>query len=115
MRDIGRELQRRRLERFQPSGPPWGRRGRWIVALAAIWLLYSTILSDHGFYRIWRLQEQNRRADAELVSLDHEIDQLEAMLRSPEQKRRRVEAEIRGRRMAGANELIYDVKPDSQR
>src|SRR5262249_1357902 len=115
MRDVGREFQRRRLQRYQPASPAWGRRGRWLAAFVGLWLLYSVFLSDHGFYRIWRLQEQNRRTEAELASINREIDELDSKLKNPEERRQREEVELRSKRMAKPGEIIYDVKQDTTR
>jgi len=115
MRDVGREFQRRRLQRYQPAGPAWGRRGRWLVAFVGLWLLYSVFLSDHGFYRIWRLEDLNRRTEAEQASTNREIEEIESKLKNPELKRQSEEAELRAKGMARPIELLYDVKHDSTR
>ena len=57
MRDTIRRIQRHRLSRYAPGDEPVVRRLRWIWPLAMVWLVYVVALSDHGFYRIWRLHD----------------------------------------------------------
>ncbi len=115
MRDIEARLRRRRLERYRTAPSPWRRVGRWIAAIAGLWMLYSALLSDHGFFRIWRLQEQYRRTQAELAATSREIERNEAQLERPGGRQEFDERELRERLWVRKGEIIYQVLPDTAR
>jgi cell division protein FtsB len=83
---------------------------RWIWAGLALWLLWAGLVSDHSFYRIWRLGRENERYQLELERVRHEIDRLEAELRSPQAMRERAERQLREENgMAKPGEIIYRI------
>ncbi len=116
MRDIGARIQRRRLERYRPSESGWRCHRRWMGLAAILWLVYATLLSDHSFYRIWQLRDENRRARVELERMRKEVASLENQFQDPRKRRDFFEQRLRGDiGMAREGEIIYRIQPDSTR
>ena len=117
MRDIGHRIRRYRLTRFAPPEDKVRRRLRWLWAVGALWLLWAGVLSDHSFYRIWRLGRASVQAERELEQGRSENQRLDAELRDPQAGRERAERLLRERSgMARRGEIIYRVEgavPDS--
>src|SRR4029077_17231981 len=55
MGDIGRRINRYRLGRYAPDRVPLGRRLRVVWLIAMVWLAWAAFISEHSFYRTWRL------------------------------------------------------------
>ncbi len=111
MRDIGVRIRRYRLSRYAPALDPVRRRLRWAWALAAIWLAWVGFLSEHSFYRIWRLGRENEAAALELERVGLERDRLETELKDPAASRLRGERWLREHGgMAGRGEIIYRIQ-----
>ena len=111
MRDIIRRIQRHRLSRYASTDETVVRRLRWVWPLAMIWLVYVVALSDHGFYRIWRLHREHARVKAELASVRAEIDRMEGENRDPTARRERAERALReGGGWARPGEIIYRIQ-----
>ena len=112
MRDIGVRIRRYRLGRYAPAGEPLGRRLRWLWVIAALWLAWAGLLSDHSLFRIWRLDRENAEARRELERLRTEVARLDAELRDPEAGRLRAERWLRERDgMAKPGEIVYRIQP----
>jgi cell division protein FtsB len=114
MRDIGARIQRHRLERYRSAASPWLHRLRWLGLLVGFWLVYAAFLSEHSLYRIWRLEAQNRRAEADLAAMNREIAELESRLNDPHRRQDLLEHHLREKvGMAREGEIIYRVHADS--
>jgi cell division protein FtsB len=112
MRDIGHRIARHRLTRYAVPHDPVRHRLRWIWPALALWLLWVTLLSDHSFYRLWRLQEEQRRTRDEIGRVRADIRTLEHERDDPAAKQHRAEAEVRDAGMARPGEYIYRI-PDA--
>jgi cell division protein FtsB len=113
MRDIGRRIQRYRLSRYAspgggPVSPP-----RWVWLLAAAWLIYISLLSEHSLYRIWRLSEERTRAGRELGSMQAEIMRLDREARDPQAQMRAAERALRRDGFARPGEIVYRIGKDA--
>jgi cell division protein FtsB len=75
--------------------------------------VWATVLSDHSFYRIWRMSEDNRRATRDLEAMRQEIDRLDRQARDPSARMREAEQALRKDGFARPGEIIYRVKKDS--
>jgi cell division protein FtsB len=114
MSDIGRRIQRYRLSRYaSPGGGGIRRPPPWLLLIAAAWLVWASVLSDHSFYRIWRMSEDNRRATRDLEAMRQEIDRLDRQARDPSARMREAEQALRKDGFARPGEIIYRVKKDS--
>jgi cell division protein FtsB len=112
MRDIGSRFRRYRLTRYAPAGSDLRRRLRWVWLAGALWLIWAALVSEHSFYRTWRLDRENREARRELERLRAEVARLDAEARDPEAARRRAERRLRERDgMAKPGEIIYRIQP----
>ena len=114
MRDTIRRIQRHRLSRYAPGDEPVVRRLRWVWPLAMVWLVYVVALSDHGFYRIWRLHREHARVKAALAETRGEIERLEREKRDPVARRELAEKALRERGgWARPGEIIYRIEGDA--
>jgi cell division protein FtsB len=112
MRDIGRRIQRYRLSRYGNTVNPVARRLRWIWLVTVAWLAWVGVLSDHSFYRIWKLERQKTEARQELEQATAARAQMDAELKDPAAKRERAEDLLRTEHgMARPGEIIYQVRP----
>ncbi len=108
MRDIGVRIQRYRLSRYAPPIDRTRRRLRWFWVIGALWLAWVGLLSDHNFYRIWKLSQEHQANRQEMARLAREGDQLEREVSDPRLRRRAAEAYLRERAgMARPNEIVY--------
>lgn len=112
MRDIGRRIQRYRLSRYGNPVDPVTRRLRWIWLVAFAWLGWVGLISDHSFYRIWRLEQERSdvrtllaQAEAARVWMDAELKDPAALAERDEQLLRVVHG------MAQRDEIIYRIRP----
>jgi cell division protein FtsB len=117
MRDISHRLKRYRLSRYAPPADPIRRHLRWGWLAAAAWLVYIGAVSDHSLYRIWRLSQDTKQAEAELTSMQTERERLESESNDPAWREDRVEQQLREKdMMARPKEIIYQIRevpPDS--
>ena len=112
MRDIGRRINRYRLGRYAPDGVPLGRRLRIVWLIAVVWLAWAALLSEHSFYRTWRLDRENTRTRKELDRVRAEVERLDADARDPAAERMRAERRLREQQgMAKPGEIIYRIQP----
>jgi cell division protein FtsB len=110
MRDIGQRIQRYRLSRFAPPEEHKHSKLRWVWLAMALWLAWVGVLSDHNFYRLWRLGRERAHAQAELVRTRVQIADLEGELKSPDSRRWRAEKTAREQHgWARPGEIIYRV------
>ncbi|TMQ65317.1 MAG: septum formation initiator family protein [Candidatus Eisenbacteria bacterium] len=108
MRDIGTRIQRYRLSRYGPADDSWRRRLRWAWPLIGLWLLYAGLLSEHSWFRLWRLSAENERLRADLETTRAQIGTLDGRLTDPRQRQRWGERTLRERDgMARKGEIIY--------
>lgn len=112
MRDIGRRIQRYRLSRYAASGGGFFSPPRWVWLLAAAWLVYVGLLSDHSLYRIWRMSEEHARASRELETMRGEIMRLDREARDPQARLRATERALRRDGFARPGEIVYRVEKD---
>jgi cell division protein FtsB len=117
MRDIGRRIQRYRLSRYAPPLGPVRRRLKWLWLLAAGWLTWIGVVSDHSLLQIWRLSREHRRMERDLDASRLERRKLESELEDRRTQQERAEHVLRTEfGMAGRGEIIYqfrDVPADS--
>jgi hypothetical protein len=112
MRDIGHRIERHRLKRYAVPHDAVRRRLKWFWPLLGAWLLWVGLLSDHSFYRLWRLGQEHQRTRAEIERARGEIRAVERERDDPAARRERAEAEVRGAGMARPGEYVYRV-PDA--
>jgi cell division protein FtsB len=113
MSDIGRRIQRYRLSRYATPGGGLRRPPPWLLLIAAVWLVWATVLSDHSLYRIWRLSDENRRAGRDLDTMRREIDRLDRQASDPNARLREAEQALRRDGFARKGEIIYRVEKKS--
>ena len=112
MGDIGHRLRRHRLVRYASDGGALRRRLRWAWLIAIVWLAWASFISEHSFYRTWRLERENTRTKAELERLRTEVARLDAESKDPAAGRARAEHELREQHgMAKPGEIIYMIQP----
>ena len=112
MRDIGHRIRRYRLARYAPAVSPLGRRLRLVWVIAVVWLAWAALISEHSFYRTWRLGRENARTRRELERLRAEVERLDGESRDPEASRLRAERQLREQHgMARPGEIIYRIQP----
>jgi len=110
MRDIGTRIQRYRLSRYGSGTVPLRRRLRWAWPLAAVWMVYIGLLSDHSLFRIWRLSAENIRMRVALDETRGELERLERQIHDPKARRDWAERTLRERNWwARPGEIIYRV------
>lgn len=111
MRDIGTRIQRYRLSRYRPLGTPLGSRIRWVWIALAAWLAWAGLLSDHSFYRLWRLGQEQERSQRELAQTREQVRSLETENNNPQARRERTERLLRERAgMARPGEIVYRIR-----
>jgi len=111
MRDIGTRIQRYRLSRYRPAAGPLGRPLQWLWIALAAWLVWTGLLSDHSFYRLWRLSREQRRSEIELERTREQVGALESENKDPRTRRERTERLLRERAgMAKPGEIVYRIR-----
>ena len=114
MRDIERRIQRYQLSRFGPKTPPLRRRLRWVWLVALAWIAWAGLLSEHSFFRLWRMEHENARMEKELARVQAEIQRLNQERTNVDLKRERSERLLRERAgMARKGEIIYRIREDA--
>jgi cell division protein FtsB len=79
--------------------------------LAFAWLCYAGFISDHSFYRIWRLEQESERSTTDLVSARGERERKEEENRDPAARRQHAEELLRVKNgMARPGEIIYQIR-----
>ena len=108
MRDIGVRIQRYRLSRYALPVDRSSHRLRWIWLVGAVWLVWVGLLSDHNFYRIWKLSHEESVNRHQIARLAMESDRLDHEASDPKLRRKAAEAYLRERAgMARPDEIIY--------
>ncbi len=111
MRDIGARIQRYRLSRYAPPVERLRRRLRWMWVIAALWLAWVGLLSEHNFLRLWQLGHEDSRNRAETRRLASQADVMEREARDPKERRRAAEAYLReSAGMAKKGEIVYKYR-----
>jgi cell division protein FtsB len=114
MRDIGARINRYRLSRYAPPANPWRRHRRWIALGAVAWMVWAGFISDHSFFRLWRLEREAARERRELKDARAEVDRLNTDLNDPRVRKVRAEGVLRENGWAGKGEIVYRIqKSDS--
>ena len=114
MRDIESRIRRYRLGRYGAEGHPVLRRLRWIWLAALAWVVWAGLLSEHSFFRLWRMERENARMRAEYVQVRSEMQQLDRERTNTDLKRERTERLLRERAgMARPNEIVYRIRAES--
>jgi cell division protein FtsB len=112
MGDIGRRISRYRLARYAPDRIPIMRRLRIVWLVAVVWLAWAALISEHSFYRTWRLDRENTRTRHEFERVRAEVERLDADARDPAAERLRAERQLREQHgMAKPGEIIYMIQP----
>ena len=114
MSDIGRRIQRYRLSRYATPAGGIRRPPPWIWLIAAAWLVYVLVLSDHSLYRIWRMSDENHRAGRELESMRREIGRMDQQARDPKARLREAEQALRRDGFAREGEIIYRIEGEKR-
>ena len=109
MGDIGRRISRYRLSRYATPQGGLGRPPRWVWVVAALWLAWVGLVSDHSLYRIWRTSADAARTRRDLEEAQREITRHDREARDPGQRAREAEAVLRGQGYARQNEIIYRI------
>ncbi len=112
MRDIGRRIQRYRLSRYGAPPGAFPRPPRWVWIAAALWLAYVGFVSERSLYRIWRMGDENARAERELAEVRREIARLDRDARDPLARLRDAERALRREGFARPGEIIYRIESD---
>src|SRR5216110_2001935 len=84
MGDIGRRISRYRLARYAPDGIPLMRRLRIVWLVAVVWLAWAALISEHSFYRTWRLDADARDPAAERVRAERQLREQHGMAKPGE-------------------------------
>jgi cell division protein FtsB len=112
MRDIGNRIRKYRLQRYAGPEVQRRRRLRWAGLAAAVWLLWAGVVSDHSFYRLWRLQIEKARTQQQLDRLQVELRESEAEITDPQALRDLGERRLREQSgMSRPGEIVYRVQP----
>ncbi|HET7225302.1 MAG TPA: septum formation initiator family protein [Candidatus Eisenbacteria bacterium] len=110
MRDIGERIQRYRLSRYAAPEDKVRRRLRWVWLIALVWAAWVGVLSDHNFYRLWRLGQERRDVSAKLSDTQTRLGDLQAQLDSPAARLWLAEKTAREQHgWAKPGEIIYRV------
>ena len=110
MRDIGRRIQRYRLSRYRAPQGGIPRPPRWAWLLAALWLAYIGVISERSLYRIWRMGDENAKAQRELARVREEITRLDKEARDPKSALRDAERALRREGFARKGEVVYRIE-----
>jgi len=106
MGDFGTRMKRYRLTRYAPPESPWRRHRKWILLGLTAWMLWAGVISDHSFYRLWRLDRESARARSELKTTRTEVDRLSNDLNDPQVLRVRAEGALRENGWIGPDEVV---------
>jgi len=108
MRDIGQRIQRYRLARYAAPDDKVRRRLRWVWLIALVWAAWVGVLSDHNFYRLWRIRQERRAVTAQLADTRAKLDDVQAQVGSPAARRWLAEKTAREQHgWARGGEIIY--------
>lgn len=111
MRDIGNRIRKYGLNRYAAPEVRRRRRLRWMGLAAAAWLLWAAVISDHSFYRLWRLGSERQHQQTELERVKREAGEREAQLGDPQALRELGERMLRETSgMARPGEIVYRVQ-----
>ena len=107
MRDIGSRIRSYRLSRYAVPSDPIRRRLHWAWLVAIAWCAWVGFLSDHSFFRLSRLRQEQQRTQLEAAHTRAEILAIEKDAKDPRSKLERAERELRSTGMARPGEIIY--------
>jgi len=89
---------------------------RWFWLIAAVWLAWVTVISDHSFWRIAQLKREIAQAERDTRELKRATDELEAQVRDPYTKRFRAEEIARTQHgWAAPGEIVYRFRNEGAR
>jgi len=87
---------------------------RWLWLVAALWLAWVAVLSDHSFWRIAQLKRQIAQAERDTRQLKHATAESETQLRDPYARRFRAEEIARTQHgWAAPDEIVYRFRGDA--
>ena len=107
MRDIGRRIRRYRLSRYAPPVDRLRSSLRWAWCLAALWLVWIVLISDHSLLRIWWLESALHSTRHKLADSMRQEEIIAATLRNPDYLVERTARVDYG--MARPGERVYRV------
>jgi cell division protein FtsB len=110
MSDIGRRIQRYRLSRYAMPQGGLPRPPRWVWIVAALWLAWVGVFSDHSLFKIWRASEESARTKRSLQTARQEIERLDREARDPAHTSREAERALRDDGFARPGEIIYRIE-----
>ena len=110
MSDIGSRIRRYRLSRYAMPHDSVRRRLRWFWLVALAWIAWTGLLSDHSFYRLWRLDQERQRTEREIEITRGNLRALDRDRRDPVAQQERAERKMRARGMARPGELVYMIR-----
>jgi cell division protein FtsB len=118
VKDIGKRIVRYRLSRYASPDDPWRRRiVRLVVPALLIWIVYAGLLSEHSWWRLWRLNREQKQTATRLDATRGEIERLERQIENPDERRALQEKVLRERNgYARPAEIVYRIDgapPDS--
>jgi len=118
VRDIGSKILRYRLSRYASPDDPWRRRiVRLVIPALLLWVVYAGVLSEHSWWRLWRLHRAHDQTATRLDATRGEIERLERQIQNPEERRELQEKVLRERNgYARPAEIVYRIDgalPDS--
>lgn len=117
MKDVGSRILRR-PSRFGSPDDPWRRRIlRIVIPAILVWVVYAGVLSEHSWWRLWRLSREQKHTATQLEATRGEIERLEREIGNPEERKALQERVLRERNgYARPNEIVYRIDgalPDS--
>ncbi len=107
MRDIGNRIRRYRLSRYAMPSDPIRRRLHWAWLVAIAWCAWVGFLSDHSFFRLSRLRQEQQRTVQEVNHTRAEILAIEKDAKDPRSRQELAERKLRSTGMARPGEIIY--------
>jgi cell division protein FtsB len=106
-RFFARPLESRR------SGSLARRVPRWLWLLAALWLAWVTVLSDHSFWRIAQLKREIAQAEKDTKEIRKSTAALEDQVNDPHARKFHAEEIARTQHgWAAPDELVYRFRGD---
>jgi cell division protein FtsB len=117
MKDIGSKILRR-PSRYASPDDPWRRRiVRIVIPALLVWVVYAGVLSEHSWWRLWRLSHEQKQTATRLDATRGEVVRLERELSDPDERRALQERVLRERNgYARPTEIVYRIDgalPDS--
>jgi len=111
MSDFVRRVERNARSRYAAPPDPIRRRMPLVWLALAAWFVWIGLLSDHSFWRIWRLSSESRQTQRELQRTRTEVARLESEMDDPAARSLRAEKLLRERDgMAREGEIVYRIQ-----